>query len=117
MPVITPAQVRAQVLRLVRQTREAGKPTGAAVIGLYAPGDWQGGAELACGEQTYRVVPCRSELQTREAMLDHAGHPLEQSADDPFVVQQLRIERARLKKFEQHRFPTQRNQRAFRKTD
>ena len=76
MPVITPAQVRAQVLRLVRQTREAGKPNGPGVIGLYAPGDWQGGAELSCGEQTYRVVPCCSELQTREAMLDHAGHPL-----------------------------------------
>ena len=51
-------------------------PNVAAVIGLYAPGDWQGGADLTCGGQTYRVVPCRSELQTREAMLDHAGHPL-----------------------------------------
>ena len=76
MPAITPTQVRAQVLRLLRQLGEGGAQNGGIVVGIYAPGDWQGGGELVCGEKTFRVVQCRSELQTREAMLDHAGQPL-----------------------------------------
>ncbi len=87
MPVITPSQVRAQVAAIRRRLPDA------TVIGLQAPGDWQGGAEVACGGTTFRVEPCVSDLQMREALLRHSGQPVvlltemdESSLSDDVVI-------------------------------
>ena len=87
MPVITPSQVRAQVAAIRRRLPDA------TVIGLQAPGDWQGGAEVACAGTTFRIEPCVSDLQMREALLRHSGQPVvlltemdESSLSDDVVV-------------------------------